>query len=81
MVFSRTSRRYAIFVDQSKSRPRVNGEEKGITIVPPTEDVAREYKVQYNVDYWGNESSIYAMYGQSSPPSVTSRSILSLRTG
>jgi choline dehydrogenase-like flavoprotein len=44
---------------------------KGITLSPPSEEVAEEFNVKYDMDYWGTETPIYATYGKGRPANIT----------
>ncbi|KEY65326.1 hypothetical protein S7711_01837 [Stachybotrys chartarum IBT 7711] len=48
---------------------------KGITLSPPDEEVAAEFNVSYNPEYWGTETPIYAAFGGGRPAEVTSMSL------
>lgn len=45
---------------------------QGITLTPPNAQVAQEYDVRYNMDYWGTETPIYATYGDGAPAALLS---------
>ncbi|KAI9162882.1 Dehydrogenase xptC [Paramyrothecium foliicola] len=44
---------------------------KGITLSPPKAEIAKEFRVKYNKEYWGTETPIYATYGNGRPANVT----------
>lgn len=46
---------------------------QGLTLSPPDPDVAEEYDVRTNAEFWGDETPIYGTFGDSAPAPLTSK--------
>lgn len=46
---------------------------QGLALSPPTDEIAEEYKVQYDLEYWGDNAPIYGTYGPQRPPEYLSK--------
>lgn len=49
---------------------------QGVTLSPPDEAQAEEFKIAYNPEYWGTEAKIYGTFGKGNLRGVMSMLIL-----
>lgn len=45
---------------------------QGINLYAPSDEVAEEFNVNYNEEYWGTDAPIWAAFGPKKPPQITS---------